>query len=256
MLWPLTLGGIALGAVVAGVSGAILGGILGHALDRHWQLRRWSDLLQRLGLRPDFEQVLFLCLGRIAKADGQVTQQHLQLARELMQQYRLDESQRLAAMRAFNQGKQQARRVERAVERLFRQQPARSAELLDGGWRMALIHGRVGRAGLLLDDWAQRAGLGKAEQQRLRQRHQRRQAGAAAPARTTGSLQQAARLLGVELDSSPEQIKRAYRRQLSRHHPDKLIGTGASEAKLAEASERVHQIQQAYERLRRYHGIR
>lgn len=146
MLWPLTLGGIALGAVVAGVSGAILGGILGHALDRHWQLRRWSDLLQRLGLRPDFEQVLFLCLGRIAKADGQVTQQHLQLARELMQQYRLDESQRLAAMRAFNQGKQQARRVERAVERLFRQQPARSAELLDGGWRMALIHGRVGRA--------------------------------------------------------------------------------------------------------------
>src|SRR5690606_18271443 len=157
--------------------------------------------------------------------DVQVTLQHLQLAREMMQQYRLDESQRLAAMREFHQAKAQARRVERAVGRLIRQQPARSGELLDGGWHMALKHGRVGREGLALDEWAQRAGLGKGEQQRLRQRHQRRQTGAAAPARTTGSLQQAARLLGVELDSSPEQIKRAYRRQLSRHHPDKLIGT-------------------------------
>lgn len=256
MLWPVTLGGIVLGGLTAGLPGAILGGVLGQALDRHWRLQHWADLPQRLGLRPEFNQVLFLCLGRIAKADGRVTQQHLQLARELMQQYRLDEPQRLAAMGDFNAGKEGGRRVERALVRLLRQQPQRSAELLDGCWRMAVLQERHGTAARLLSEWAEMARLGKAEQQRLRQRHQRRPANSTAPVRTGNSLQQAARLLGVELNTGPTEVKRAYRRLLSRHHPDRLIASGASEAELAAASDKVHQIQQAYEKLRRYHGIR
>lgn len=256
MVWPLTLLGVVLGGLIAGVPTAVLGGVLGHALDRYWGLARWSDLLQRLGLRPGFEQVLFQCLGRVAKADGRVTEQHLQLARELMQQYRLDERQRLSAMNDFNAGKGSGAPLERRLRRLFRQQPQRSAELLDGCWRMALVQPRHDEALHLVDRWAQWAGLSRAEQQRLRQRHQRRPPRASAAVPTTGKLQQAAALLGVELHSRPDQIKRAYRRMLSRHHPDKLVASGASQAELAAASERVHQIQQAYERLRRFHGIR
>lgn len=256
MVWPLTLLGVVVGGFIAGVPTAILGGVLGHALDRHWRLSRWSDIPLRLGLRPAFEQVLFQCLGRVAKADGRVTEQHLQLARELMQQYRLDDQQRLAAMKDFNAGKGSGNSMERRLRRLFRQQPQRNAELLDGCWRMALIQPRHDAALRLLDTWSQWAGLSRAEQQRLRQRHQRRPASGSAAVPTTSKLQQAATVLGVELNSPPELIKRAYRRMLSRHHPDKLVASGASQAELAAASERVHQIQQAYERLRRYHGIR
>lgn len=256
MLWPVTVTGLVLGAVVAGVPGGILGGVLGHALDRHWRLQRWSDLPRQLGLKPPFERVLFLCLGRIAKAHGRVTDEHLQLARELMRQYRLDEVQRRQAMDDFNRGKLPASRVERQLQRLCRQQPQRNAELLDCCWRMALVHERPSAAAQqLLDAWAQMAGLGKAEQQRLRQRHQRRQP-AGAPAATGGGLRQAAAVLGIELNAEPAQIKRAYRRLLSRHHPDKLMAGGASEAELAAAGEQVHRIQQAYEKLRRYRGFR
>lgn len=261
MLWPLTVAGVLLGSAVAGVSGGILGGVLGHALDRHWGLRRWSQLPAQLarwlGLRPDFNQVLFLCLGRMAKAHGRVTPQHLQLARELMQQYRLEEPQRLAAMADFNRGKQPTTRIERQLQRLCRQQPGRGAELLDGCWRMALVHGQPSAAALrLLESWADLAGLSKAEQQRLRQRHQRHQRGSAAPVATGGGLQRAAAILGVDLDAEPAQIKRSYRRLLSRHHPDKLVSAGASEAELAAAGEQVHRIQQAYEKIRRYRGFR
>lgn len=256
MLWPMTLLGAMLGGAVAGLPTAVLGGVLGHALDRHWRLKHWSDLPSRLGLRPAFEQILFQCLGNVAKADGRVTQQHLQLARELMRQYRLDEPQRLAAINDFNSGKQAGRRLERGVRRLFRQQPQRSAELLDSCWRMALVQPRHDAAARLLERWAQWAGLGKAEQQRLRQRHQKRQPSSSATVTTAGSLQQAAKLLGVELNAEPQQIKRAYRRLLSRHHPDRKIAAGATEAELAAAGDRMHQIQQAYEKLRRYHGIR
>lgn len=256
VVWLFTLIGVLSGGVIAGVPTAVLGGVLGHALDRHFRLRRWSDLPQRLGMRPSFEQVLFQCLGRVAKADGRVTRQHLQLARELMRQYRLDEPQRLAAMVDFNRGKQPGRGVERGLQRLLRQQPQRSAELLDSGWRMAMVEPRHAAAAQLLEQWSQWAGLSRAEQQRLRQRHQRRPSGGAAAVTTASSLQQAAALLGVELNSRPELIKRAYRRLLSRHHPDKLMASAASEAELVAAGDRVHQIQQAYEKLRRYHGMR
>ena len=256
MLWLMTLLGVVLGGLLAGLPTAILGGVLGHALDRHWRLRHWSDLPQRLGLRPDFSQVLFQCLGHVAKADGRVTPQHLQLARELMRQYRLDESQRLAAMNDFNRGKQAGRALERSVRRLFRQQPQRRAEVLDSCWRMALVQQRHGAAARLLDRWAQWAGMSKAEQQRLRQRHHRRQPSGSAAMTTTSTLQQAATLLGVELNAEPQQIKRAYRRMLSRHHPDRKIAAGATESELAAAGDKEHQIQQAYAKLRRYPGIR
>ena len=256
MLWPMTLAGVVLGGVVAGLPTAVLGGVLGHALDRHWRLQRWSDLPLRLGLRPDFARILFQCLGNVAKADGRVTQQHLQLARELMRQYRLDEPQRLTAINDFNRGKQAGRRLERSLRRLFRQQPQRSAELLDGCWRMALVQPQHDAAARLLERWSQWAGMSKAEQQRLRQRHQRRQPSGSAAMTTTSTLQQAATLLGVELNAEPQQIKRAYRRMLSRHHPDRKIAAGATESELAAAGDKVHQIQQAYAKLRRYHGIR
>ena len=109
MLWPVTVVGALVGGLGGALPGALLGAVVGHALDRHWRLRRWSDLPARLAdLRTGdsgFERVLFLCLGRLAKASGRVSQQHLQLARDLMQQYRLDEAARLAAMRDFNEGK-------------------------------------------------------------------------------------------------------------------------------------------------------
>ena len=88
MLWPVTVVGALVGALGGALPGALLGAVVGHALDRHWRLRRWSDLPARLAeLRTGdsgFERVLFLCLGRLAKASGRVSQQHLQLARELL----------------------------------------------------------------------------------------------------------------------------------------------------------------------------
>lgn len=264
MVWPLTLVGVMLGAFIGGVPSAILGGVLGHALDRYWHLYRWSDLgrelARRLGFKPSFEQVLFQALGRIAKSQGRVTVDHVQLGRELMAQYRLDESQKPRAIASFNRGKQPSARIDRSLRRLFRQQPGRAAELLDCCWRMALVNPPPSETSrLLLNQWSIMAGLSQAEQQRLRQRHQRqerRRTSGSTPAPTGGSLQQAALLLGVELDAEPAHIKRAYRRLLSRHHPDKLVSTGASAAELTAAGEQVHKIQQAYEIIRRYRGFR
>lgn len=272
MLWPVTVAGAVLGAWVGDVPGAILGAVLGHALDRHWRLKRWSELPARLRQtfapeRPGFEQILFLCLGRVAKSEGRVIPEHLQLARDLMQQYRLDEAGRIKAMHWFNEGKEAGDRLTPLVRKLHRREPERSAELLDCCWRMALADGNLGgRERELLDQWAGKAGVGSAEQQRMHQRHQRQrnerrdQSGSRkrqTPVTSRDSLKSAAALLEVSLDATPEEIKRAYRRQLSRHHPDKLMARGDDgEKALDSAGERIHRIQDAYERLKRYRGFR
>lgn len=269
MLWLVTVLGAILGAWIGDLPGAILGAVLGHALDRHWRIRHWSELPARLrqtfGVEPvQFEQVLFLCLGRVAKAEGRVIPEHLQLARDLMQQYRLDEAGRLQAMRWFNEGKEAGDRLGSMVRKLLRREPQRSAELLDCCWRMALADGTLGaRERALLDQWAGKGGMGNAEQSRMHQRHQRQQRErsshkkAQTPVTSRDSLRAAARLLEVDLDAAPEEIKRAYRRQLSRHHPDKLIARGDDgDRALDGAGERIHRIQEAYERLRRYRGFR
>ncbi|THG70056.1 molecular chaperone DjlA, partial [Pseudomonas sp. A-1] len=86
MLWPASaLGGLA-GFVLASVPGALLGGLLGHWLDRRLQLHDWEDLRERLaGHGHDTLDALRLMqlLGRLAAANPHAAvAQRRQLRRE------------------------------------------------------------------------------------------------------------------------------------------------------------------------------
>ena len=69
-------------------------------------------------------------------------------------------------------------------------------------------------------------------------------------------IAQAYSLLEATPSMSDEQIVKAYRRQMSRHHPDKLQANGLPESMLERAKERTQRIQVAYEAIRERRGMR
>ena len=68
-------------------------------------------------------------------------------------------------------------------------------------------------------------------------------------------MEQAYRVLEVTPNAAKEEIVKAYRRQLSKHHPDKLKANGLPESMIEHAKQRTQQIIEAYELIRERRGI-
>jgi DnaJ like chaperone protein len=68
-------------------------------------------------------------------------------------------------------------------------------------------------------------------------------------------LDAAYQVLEVDSKASNEAVAKAYRRQLSKHHPDKLKANGLPESMLEHAKQRTQQIIEAYELIKATRGI-
>ena len=230
-----------------------MGALLGQALDRRLQLHSWAQLRERLGGRPALrnDELLFVLLGRLAKSNGRVVDGHIQQARQEMRALDMSEPAQRRAISAFNR-KSGSDRV-RSYPRAQGATPCggRRATCLLGAW--------PGRAGGrmtpsdLIELWGKWLGWTPQQLQALATDY--------APQRKPlanrgGAYQEALRVLGVTATTEPSVIKRAYRRLLSRHHPDKIAGTGASPAQVREATERTRELHNAYALIRERRDFR
>ncbi len=257
MFWPGTLLGIVAGWALASIPGAMLGALLGQVLDRRMQARSWRGLLEQLrgGPRVADQDLLFLLLGRLAKSRGRVVEAHIQQARVEMQRLRLDDGGCRRAIESFGKGKGGSQLLELGL-RQRRGQEAVAEGLIQACWRMAWAPGApTAEQGKLLVAWGASLGLSRARVQAL-------SADAEPPrpsmpsSKPRDSYLGALRLLGVTVDSEPDEIKRAYRKLISQNHPDKLEGMGASPERIAAATHKTREIQDAYLLVRQRKGFR
>ena len=88
------------------------------------------------------------------------------------------------------------------------------------------------------------------QQQRQQQQQQQRR-------RNSGqiSLDEAYSILGVSENVSNDEIKKSYRKMAMKYHPDRL-GTGASQREIQRATEKITQINQAYDVICKAKGIK
>jgi len=61
------------------------------------------------------------------------------------------------------------------------------------------------------------------------------------------ALKEAYAVLGVTSAASDGEVKKAYRRQMNEHHPDKLVSKGMPEEMVKMATEKTQEIKAAYE---------
>lgn len=260
--WAGKIIGGAIGLYSGGPIGLALGVLLGNAFDRTQAKRAVNDLNDgtRGVLQAVFFQATFTVMGKIAKSDGRVSQQEIELARHVMARMALTETQRLEAMRLFNEGKSPGFSVEPLLAEL--------AEVIGRRATLAQIFLEIQLQAAYADgdltvserdvlhSISTHLGINRVQFEIIHQRIRaqmrfaegRQQSATRAAA---SNLDNAYQVLGVEKGASDAELKKAYRRLMSQHHPDKLVAKGLPEEMMAIAKEKTQDIQQAYEQIQK-----
>lgn len=240
-----------------GFFGALFGLFIGSFIDR---IRAYGpgalNPLQNAHRQAVFLETLFISMGKLAKADGRVSQHEIDHTEAFMRKLGMTAAHRQQAIAWFKQGADPEFDIGPIYQRFMSvcgQTRNLKYVLLVYLTVMALADGELHPAEeTVLFDIAGRVGYDRATFQQLLDMVLNQSRFAQGKATTSASaLDDAYKALGVTKDSSDQEIKRAYRKQMSQYHPDKLIGQGLPEDMIAMATEQSKEIQLAYDLIKK-----
>ena len=258
------------GLIIGHLPGAVTGAVLGFIFDN----MRYS---QRKNATPEaggFVGPLFTLLGAVAKSDGRVSEQEIAIAERLMTRMNLDAELRKQAVVSFNVGKQPEFDVTRTIAELRNWVGLRrdhAFPVLDVVIETVLAEGnpppekmsilrqlafalRISDMELMalmaMKGYAWNAGPGGP---RGGNQHYGSGGGYVPPQRTPQGPDPYA-VLGIDRNADERAIKRAYRKLISEHHPDRLGDLPDDMRKRAES--RASEINAAYDRIKEMRGFK
>ncbi|MDZ7783318.1 MAG: co-chaperone DjlA [Halioglobus sp.] len=252
------------GLLAAGLPGLVVGVLVGHFFDRALQSSAGLHspaALQRI--RESFFETTFVLSGYLAKADGRVSEDEVAHTERVFVELGLSPQQRQRAIEQFRRGAAPDFEPQAVVAKFLEtcgRKPRLRQTLLAFLISLALADQRLESAEHdALARIAELLGMGAAQLDLLLRmaRAQEQFHGAAdeRTGRTGAGLADAYAALGVDSGASDRELKRAYRKRMSEHHPDKLIARGVPEEMVKLGTERAQEIQAAYDLIRRERGI-
>lgn len=252
--------GMLLGAALgSGLIGLCLGVYLGHKFDLGLMQILSQGGVWQFGFNQShsesqqvFFDVSFSVMGYLAKSDGVVSAQEIKVAEKMMRQLNLGVVAKKAAIESFNKGKEPGFDCDAACLRLRKScqfNPILIKLFLDWQLQAALADGAMGPkkqavfqricANLgVATGYSQGGGHGYSQQQQQP---------------VTGADYE---LLEVSSSASDAEIKKAYKKQMAAHHPDKLVAKGLPQEMIEVATKKVQAIQAAYKRIKQQRGMR
>jgi DnaJ like chaperone protein len=257
MTWNGILIGAMLGFLITRSAwGAAAGAIIGYMLGPKAGVRSAASNAAA-SISSEFFRTTFEIMGYVAKSDGRVSEAEIDAARRVMQEFNLGPADVAAAIACFTAGKSAGYDAEISVERL-RETCGLRYDLLrafvDLQLRAALAgNGISAPARRILVRIAARLGLSELEFANMEASLRARQNG---PRARANNLAECYAELEVDAGISDADLVKAYRRQMSRHHPDKLVANGLPESMAQMAKEKTQRIQEAYEGIRAARGMR
>ena len=255
--------GAALGLWLWGWPGVILGLLLGHLFDRRrsppggWRMGVDAGAVQRV-----FFDATFSVMGHVAKSDGRVSESEILLAKQVMRNMGLTGDQMRLAQDLFNTGKQPGFSVDRKIADLLavcRGQRNLLQLFLEIQIATAMADNELHpRESALLTELGRHLGFRESHIQLLLKMvsAQQRYTGANEGTPHPSSLEDAYGVLGVSSNSTDQEIKKAYRKLLSEHHPDKLVSRGLPAEMMQIATEKTREIRSAYEEIKRARAMK
>ena len=258
MSWWSTVIGGAVGFMIGGPLGAMLGVAFASNFSKRRSSSGFSNNFgpgNQQRVQAAFFSGVFSVMGYISKVDGKVSKSEIILAQQVMQHMQLSEEMSKVAKDLFNQGKQSDFNLSEVLEQ-FRVETHRRTHLI----RMFLeIQIQAAYADGVFDnsehnalrDIAQKLHFPLHELENLIQQFSATKSG------TKGiSVDDAYKVLGIDKSLNDKEIKRAYRRLLAQHHPDKLVAKGLPEEMQKLANEKTQEIISAYEIIKKHRGMR
>ena len=242
-----------------------IGYFVGYQFDRGFAVHGFGSGKPESGaarLSEDYVRALFSCMGHLAKTDGRVSEDEIRAARLVMHQLNLSPAQVRRAINWFDEGKRPGFPLAHMLRELRRVHARRNESrqlfvrlLLE----VVLAKGRLSskERGLI---WTicKELDVGRVELAQLEAmiRAQKGFKRSAAGSRDNARIEQAYRTLGIDASATNDDIKKAYRRLMSRNHPDKIAARNPDDTEIAEAGRRTRAIRSAYEMLKARRSIR
>ncbi|MGY5451964.1 co-chaperone DjlA [Agarivorans sp. MS3-6] len=260
-VWGKVLG-VFFGFMFGNIFGALLGLWLGHRFDKAMGQGFVFSSANSQAAQQEFLFSTFAVLGHIAKSKGVVTQQEIQVANFLMDQMRLQGDARSQAQDAFRLGKD--------ADFPLEEQIAKFVEAVQGRRDLLRMFMEIQLQGVFADGVVDdsehallkrvAAALGFSEQElnsmisrwEAELKFHRHGGGQQQSAQSSAKqIEEAYQILGVSEQDSDQQVKRAYRKLMTQHHPDKLVAKGLPPEMMELAKQRTQDIQQAYELIKK-----
>jgi DnaJ like chaperone protein len=270
--------GAVLGYIVGrGLLGAIVGLVLGHQFDVAGKRNRGGSISGKgaagpAELRRAFFEATFQVMGHVAKSDGHVTAQEIDAARDAMRRFSLQDADRQHAIEYFTAGKQPDFPLEATLARLRQltgNQPDLCRLFVQIQLEAALQgNGLSDRPRAVFQRICQALGVSPLEFASLEamlRMHAgqygqgpggRSSQGPGFGARPNTRLADAYEVLGVAAGATDAEVTKAFRKLMSKNHPDKLVAQGLPESMIAAAHESTQRILEAYELVKTHRGIK
>jgi len=262
---------IIIGKIIGGLIGSIFGPIgffiglwFGHNFDKgiNQNFGYAFNNQDHAQTQEIFFETSFAVMGHIAKADGVVTQMEIAAAEQVMLKLGLNEEKRKQAKQAFSRGKSSDYDLSNGLQDLIKhcmRKPSLIQMFLEIQIVAATADGNVSEPEMqILYTIGQTFRIPRMQIDRLidmviaQQSFHRDGNTGNYSSRSGPSIEQAYKVIGVDDSSNKQEIKRAYRKLMSQHHPDKLVSRGMPEEMIKVATEKSQEIQSAYEMIKKH----
>lgn len=263
-MWGKILGAL-FGMALLKIPGLLLGLLVGHWFDKSYGGAFASrggfngfsrDKLEAQGI---FRYNTFAVMGHIAKSNGVVTKSHIQQATVFMEQLGLSAMQKQEAQAAFRHGKQaDFPLLEQLAEfrSAYRTRPDLLLMFLEIQISTAYVDLNLSSAEQrILTQVASALGISASQLEQMISRYEAEARFAKSSQNgatdTIDRLADAYKILGISAESSEATVKKAYKKLMAQHHPDKLISQGLPPELMDVAKQKTQDIQAAYELIRK-----